>query len=222
VTQATVLSAIAQTPLRFTPGSAYEYSNSNYFILGSIIELISGGTYEEYLAAHLFQPADLTHTSNSQPLTAASPYSYRNPTVPGTTGLAVGIVPHPSGFFAAGALWSNVQDLTAWNAALRGGKIISAASFTSMIEPPAVPVRGEATASPYAMGWVRMTLLGRPFIWHNGQTLAYTSFNGVFLDNGFSVSVLTNVDQQEGTPLFPFAQNLIQSICGSAATAASC
>ena len=63
VSEQTVLTAIAQAPLILTPGSSYSYSNSNYYILGSIIEAVSGITYPNYLANNIFTPVGLSHTS---------------------------------------------------------------------------------------------------------------------------------------------------------------
>lgn len=225
--EATVLTAIAQHPILFPPGSAYSYSNSNYYILGSIIEAVSTLSYADYLVTHVFQPAGLTQTSYTQPAASAQPYSYDRPLTPGSTGLAAGIVPAPSVFFAAGALWSNVTDLATWDGALLSGKVIPPAQFAEMVTPPvSIPVYQLAgTYSSYAMGWIRSTAAGHPFIWHNGETLAYTAFNGMFLDDGFSISILTNIDgadAAQGAPMLPFAVSLIQAICSSASTAANC
>jgi CubicO group peptidase (beta-lactamase class C family) len=222
-----VLSAIAQNPLLFTPGSAYAYSNSNYFILGSIVEAVTGRSYADYLASQVFQPAGLIQTSYLKPADAAAPYTYDNPLTPGTTGLATGILPDSSVYFAAGALWSTVTDLTKWNAALFNDKIISSQQFSEMVTPPAgVPDFQQAgVPSYYAMGWVRANTGGHPLIWHNGGTFAYTAFNGMFLDDGFSISILTNVDHanaEQGTPMLPFAVSIVEAICSNSATASNC
>ena len=62
----TILAAIAQQPLQFTPGSAYQYSNSNYFILGAVIESVTSLSYWEYLERHVLRRAELTHTGPTQ------------------------------------------------------------------------------------------------------------------------------------------------------------
>jgi CubicO group peptidase (beta-lactamase class C family) len=224
LSQQAVLSAIVQAPLRFTPGSAFQYSNSNYFILGAVIEAVTSTPYADYLSAHILQPANLTQTSYQQPLQAALPYSYDNPVVAGTQGLAIGQLPDSSVYFSAGALWSTVSDLALWDAALRQGKIVPKALLTEMTTPPVgVPDPQNAGApSTYAMGWATASVPGHQFVWHNGQTLAYTAFNGLFLDDGFSVSVLTNVDIQENTPFLDFAGQLIQTICAASTTASTC
>jgi len=214
----TILTDIVAQPLQFTPGSAYQYSNSNYFILGAVIEAVTSLSYWDYLERHVLRRAGLTHTGPAQSPLAASPYTYTNPAVPGTTGLAEGLIPDPSIYFSAGALWSTVADLAKWDAALRDGVIISRQAFHQMVTPPpSVPVfQGVAVPNPYAMGWItRSPGAVIPMIWHNGQTLAYTAFNSLRLENGFSVSVLTNVDIQADIPLYPFTIDLINAVCAS-------
>jgi hypothetical protein len=64
------------------------------------------------------------------------------------------------------------------------------------------------------MGWVvGASLSGHPFIWHNGETASYTAFNGLFTDDGYSVTVLTNYSVSENAALLNFGENLIQAIC---------
>jgi len=214
VSEPTVLTQIAQAPVVFTPGLFFQYSNSNYFVLGSVIEAVSSKTYADYMTANIFQTVGLSSTSYQQPSGTATPY------MPGPT---LGIIPDPSLFFSAGALWSNVQDLATWDAALRNGRVIPPALFTEMITPPAgVTNYQQGGPTTYAMGLVRDTQVGHPVAWHNGETYSYTSLNGMFLDDGFSVMVLTNMPVTEDTPLLNLEQQLMQGICTSSATASEC
>jgi len=208
--ESTVLNAVVAAPLLFDPGSAYNYSNSNYFILGSVIETVSSQTYADYLAARVFAPAGLNNTSYLRPSSSASPYTR------GSNGPVAGNIPDPSAFFSAGQLWSNVQDLASWDAALLNGKVIPRTSFNSMLTPAAVPDFQQSERSTYGMGWiVGGTVSGHPFIWHNGGTGSYTAFNGLLTGDGFSVTVLTNYRLNEDVPLLNFAQNLVQAICNA-------
>ena len=213
VSEQTVLTQIVQAPLIFAPGSFYSYSNSNYFILGSIIETVSGTTYPNYLAGNIFTPVGLTQTSYSQPPDSASPYN---------AGPVPGFIPDPSLFFSSGALWSNLQDLATWDAALFDGRVIPASLFTVMVTPPPSVPSAQGAPSIYAMGWVRGSEAGHPFVWHNGETDSYTAFNGMFLDDGFSVIMLTNMPVHEDTPLLNLGEQLINAICTSSATAGNC
>ena len=59
-------------PPRFAPGAQYEYSNYGFMLLGRIVETVSGGPYDDYIAGHIFKPAGMTATGN-QPETVRLP-----------------------------------------------------------------------------------------------------------------------------------------------------
>jgi len=213
VSPQTVLAKIAKSPLLFSPGTAYSYSNSNYYVLGSIIEAVAGLSYSDYLIANVLVPAQLNQTAYLQPPSSASPY---------TSAWADGALWDPSFTFAAGALWSSVTDLALWNSALLSNKVIPAASFTLSVTPPQVPVFQQSGASQYGMGWYRTTQLGRPFVLHDGATGSYSAFNGMFVDDGFSIAILTNVALANGATFEDTATTLINAICAASTTAGSC
>ena len=225
VAQDVVLTAIFKPSLQFTPGSAYAYSSSNYFVLGAVVQSVARTSYADYLAGHIFQPLGLNHTSYATPPAAQTtlPYTTTRPLVAGTKGLADGIALDPSFLSGAGALWSTGEDLAAWDAALLGGAVVPADRLALALTPPAsIPDFQSGAPTSYGMGWVRGTSTGHPLTWHNGKTYAYTAFNGMLLDDGLSLSILANVDLQENPALYAFAQNLLQSICRGQGTAANC
>lgn len=83
----------------------------------------------------MLTPAGLSHTTyEQQPLEATAPYSYDHPAAPGATGLAVGIIPDPSVYFTAGALWSTVEDLVQWDAKSRDGAELQGQNAQRSIE----------------------------------------------------------------------------------------
>ena len=61
---ADTMAIIQQSPLLFTPGTAYSYSNSGYYTLGAIVAQVSGQPLGDYLQTHIFGPAGMTHTGN--------------------------------------------------------------------------------------------------------------------------------------------------------------
>ncbi|HEY4209945.1 MAG TPA: serine hydrolase domain-containing protein [Steroidobacteraceae bacterium] len=212
--EAIALNAIVQHSLHFAPGTAYEYSNSNYFILGSVLEAVTGSSYPDYLLTKVFAPAGLASTFYQRPAQSAAPY------VPGTDGKPTpGVIPDSSAYFSAGALWSNVQDLSTWDAALLGGKELPPSLVTLMMTPSGQKPFNPQDGTSYGMGLIAGgTLAGHPFVWHNGQTISYTSFNGMLTDDGFTLTVLTNYPTNEDFPLYGFGKNLIGSLC----TASGC
>lgn len=204
--ESVALNAMAAASLQFTPGTTFAYSNSNYFILGSILQAVSSQTYADYLDAQVFAAAGLAHTSYLQPSDSASPYGSQQ-----AVGPLAGTVLPPSVYFSAGALWSNVEDLATWNDAWLSGEVISQESIDLM---------RTAAMADYGMGWVtHAPISGHPFIWHNGQTTSYTGFNGLLTDTGLSLTILTNYTVAEnGPPFLEFAEQVIGSICSTPAS----
>lgn len=114
-------------PLEFTPGSKYAYSNSGYFLLGMIIEKASGLTYEDFVAKYLFAPLGMESTGYDH----ADRIIKKRAT--GYTVLGQNAAYVDTGWpFAAGALYSTVDDLFRWERALFGGRVLKPESFTAM------------------------------------------------------------------------------------------
>jgi hypothetical protein len=90
------------------------------------------------------------------------------------------------------------------------------------VTPPDVPIYQQSAPSQYGMGWYRTTALGHPYVLHDGKTLSYSAFNGLFLDDGFSIAIVTNVALAGATSFEGTATMLINAICGSPATSSSC
>jgi hypothetical protein len=53
---------LSNSPLQFEPGTSFEYSNSNYDILGYIVQVVSGQPYEDYVREHIFAPLEMSHS----------------------------------------------------------------------------------------------------------------------------------------------------------------
>lgn len=212
VTLQTVLTQVAQAPVQFAPGSAYAYSNSNYFVLGAVIEAVTLLSYSSYIDAQILQPLGLAQTTYFRPAASASPYS---------ASLAPSMIFDPSLTFSAGALWSNTADLTKWDAALLAGNAVPPAMFKLMITPPAVPFFGHPAQSNYGMGLALGQATGHPIALHVGSVSSFTSFNGMLLDSGVSIVLLTNVAVD--TSVFEqLAARILSGICTSSTTASTC
>lgn len=203
VSEATVLTAIQQAPLQFTPGTQYAYSNSNYFVLGSIIEAVTKQSYEANLTQHIIQPLAMTSTYYELPpaALAATGYSMVNS---GT------VAPPPasrSSLFAAGAISSDVGDMLVWDQALYSGTIVTPASFKEMTTPS--PFTDQSGYS-YGFGLDLGTYQGRPVALHTGYINGFLAYNVIFLDNGFNLVLLMNVDFDDQQAL---ADKVFNAVC---------
>jgi D-alanyl-D-alanine carboxypeptidase len=181
------LERLKQTDLMFPPGSKYEYSNSNYYLLGVAIEKVSGMAYQQFLAQRIFAPLGLKST-------------YYNDAAAHAPGLAVGyntsrngpqpIAPENADWaFAAGALASTASDVARWDDAVRGGKLIGAESLRAMFSPG---VLDNGSLTDYSFGWVIVRHNGRREIWHNGEITGFHAMNATYPDENTDVVVLTN------------------------------
>src|SRR2546430_13796447 len=116
----------ASGDLQFEPGTKFPYSNSGYFLLGAIIEKVTGKSYEQVLRDNIFEPVGMKNSG----------FDHWNTII---VKRATGYAKKPRGFetapyldmsipYAAGSLYSTVEDLFLWDQALYGEKILSAKS----------------------------------------------------------------------------------------------
>jgi CubicO group peptidase (beta-lactamase class C family) len=123
----------ASGDLEFEPGSKFNYSNSGYFLLGAIIEKVTGKPYEQVLQENIFDPVGMKNTG----------YDHYDQVI---SKRAAGYIKTPKGYqnapyldmsipYAAGSLYSTVEDLYLWDQALNGEKILSAKSKAAMFTP---------------------------------------------------------------------------------------
>ena len=196
-----------ETPLLFEPGRGYKYSNVGYSLLGAIIEIASGMSYEKYLHENLFQPAGLKRTGYRipqwQPDSLA--HGYRKGKDWGT------LLDHPwakDGPYwnlrANGGILSTVKDLYKWHLALKSDKILSDSSRYQFYYPH---VReGENAASYYGYGWALFTTRrGTRLIAHNGGNMIFAADFRRYVDDHVVIIAMSNV---AGKPAFRYTNDI--------------
>lgn len=208
VSEATVLTAVSQAPLQFTPGTAYSYSNGNYFALGAIIEGVSGQTYESNLDEYVIHPLGLQNTYFELPPAALAATGY-------STGLEPVTPWTRSSAFAAGALSTNVYDLVTWENALMHGQVVSPASFKEMTTSNGFVSNGQS----YGFGLVLQTHNGHAVMWHNGGIAGFVTQELVFLDSGVTLAEFANLDTIDLNSGFV---NTLDAVCSSAQLSGTC
>lgn len=168
--------------LEFEPGSKFLYNNSGYFLLGAIIERVTGKPYEQVLQENIFNPVGMTNTG----------YDHHDTILPKR---ATGYSKTPDGYtnaayldmsipYAAGSLYSTVEDLYLWDQALYTDKLLSAQSKTLMYTP---------FLDGYAYGWA---IHNASFMVNNETVPVITHDGGI---NGFTTTIVR----------FPKEKNLI-------------
>ena len=185
-----VVASYEAGPLHFTPGTAWEYSNTNYYVLGKVIEHISKESFETYVRQHLFAPAGMTHSAflDDEPSLHDVAVGYWK----GENGnLAVQPAPRASDSWSggAGSIVSTVADLMSWNDALSSGKIVSNADYALMSTPLTLPNHHN---DRYGMGLGIDVFDGQLRISHPGTMLGELAEDAVFPDARIDIIVFEN------------------------------
>lgn len=195
--------------LAFEPGSKFAYNNSGYFLLGAIIEKVTGKKYEQVLKERIFDPLGMKDSGYDHHATImkrrAAAYERR------PTGLANAPYLDMSLPYAAGSLYSTVEDLYTWDQALYGDKVLSAKSKELMFTPH---------LNNYAFGWVvnEMALGDKPDSSDKVKTIGHGG--GI---NGFNTLIVRLVDDRHlivllnntgGTRLGEMAQSIASILYG--------
>ena len=192
----------------FEPGTDWSYSNSAFFILGGVIEKVSGEPLAKVFKTRLFEPAGMTHSAlddeteivigRVRGYSGAGPGKFTNApfismSIPG----------------AAGSIRSTATDLAKWNAALYGGKILKPASLAAMLAPgklnsgetsgtamskmmaaAGAPSKGH---SEYGYALFLSEVDGHRKIDHGGGIYGFSASLSEFPDDHATVVVLSNV-----------------------------
>ena len=191
-----VLDVARAVPLAFAPGSAAEYSNTNYFVLGVVIEAVTGNPYHEEVRRRLLEPHGLDDTY------LAGPESLPGAVVRGYARVGGDFVDvtddvHPSLTWAAGGLVSTVDDLDRWARALFAGTVLSPAMRTAMLTPERLPTGAVLNVGLGVSIEDLPRGLGR-YYGHLGRIQGYYLQLGYLPDHDAVMVQLTN--DQDGAP----------------------
>lgn len=156
--QGKIFALFKDKPLEFIPGSKFNYSNSNYMLLGYIIAKVSRKPYEKLVHELIFTPLQMNHSgfdfaSLSSPDKATGYF-----TLDSSTNTPAFIV-DSSASYAAGAIYSTAGDLYKWDRSLYTEKIISKASLKDAYTP---------RKEKYGFGWGIDSVYGKPVYKHSG------------------------------------------------------
>jgi len=182
LTPAEIVKLTQDKPLEFDPGTKWKYDNSGYILLGYVIEKVSGQTYADYIREHIFEPLGMHDTGydNTRDILPhrASGYVYQGGKWQNAPYLAMTLP------YAAGSLYSTVDDLLIWDQALSAGKPLTAASFEKMFTP---------YKDGYGYGWGIGKQHGHNQVSHGGGINGFSTQISRFPDEKIAVIVLANM-----------------------------
>jgi CubicO group peptidase (beta-lactamase class C family) len=186
------------------PGQSYSYNNAGYFLLGAIIEKVTGMRYDEYMKVNFFEPLGLEFIGecNKDMDSLATGYHLENrhlvPASPSNLKLGA----------AASALCSSAGDLLKWHTALSNGKVIEPGTWQQMITP--LPLSG-GQSQEYGFGFVIQKSDQGLKIYHDGATAGFNSYMVYYPERDAGIVLLVNTDGFE-PPLDSIASLLIAKI----------
>lgn len=189
-------------PLRFVPGSRFEYSNYGHLVLGAIIDRVSGQSYYQYVHDHVYAPAGMTSTG-SEPVDVAVPRRAIGYTRVG------GTVLHPNDSFlpyrgaSAGGGYTTVGDLLHFAEALQHNTLLGARDMQLLLTPNDAQDGGEF----YGMGFDIERVHSGVCFGHMGGSPGQAGMLEVCPQAGYTIVWLANVDPQAAMPLTKYLIN---------------
>jgi CubicO group peptidase (beta-lactamase class C family) len=177
------LAFFSDKPLEFEPGSKFAYSNSNYEVLGAVIEKVSGKSYGALLKERIFEPLDMRDSGldRDELVLAKRAEGYQ----PGKKGLEVARSESMTVPWAAGSIYSTTGDLLKWEHGLFGGKVLSEASLQAMTT---------AGRGGYGLGLFVSKHGGLKVVEHDGGIEGFNTHLAYVPERRIAVMVLSNVN----------------------------
>jgi CubicO group peptidase (beta-lactamase class C family) len=184
-----------QSKTKFVPGTHWEYSNSGYVLLGLVVEKVSGLTFGEFLRERIFSPLKMDHSlAYEKGKNEVTDRAYGHAKV-GKTWQQTDQSP-TSATLGDGGIYTSVEDLAKWDAALRDNTLLSAAEMQPALSPVQVAdnsVRGpDNEAEAYGFGWYLKPYKGHERMWHYGETMGFHTNIQRFPADHLTVIVLAN------------------------------
>ncbi|HEX2122100.1 MAG TPA: serine hydrolase domain-containing protein [Thermoanaerobaculia bacterium] len=164
----------------FTPGTSYRYSNSGYALLALIVEKASGQSFATFLRGRIFRPLRMHNTVAFEDGVSSVPNrAYGTPRDQSLTSAVLG----------DGGIYSSVDDLAKWDAALYDPKYEIAFAPRTKTDDPSVE---------YGFGWRISRHRGERMVWHSGETSGFRNVLIRFPARKLTVILLTN--RADGEP----------------------
>lgn len=203
----TVIDSLDKLSLEFDPNTRYNYSNSNYFLLGYIIEQVSGKSYHQYIKENIIEPAGLSSTFYESQThlipNRANGYSLSDGKYWNADFISMALV------YSAGALRSNVSDLYKWHKALYEGKIVKKETFLKAIQPYKL---FDGKQIDYGYGFFNKTENGINSIGHGGAIDGFRAIEMYYPEQEIYITLLCNSETDIFERFFQSISNIILGI----------
>ncbi|MXV39048.1 serine hydrolase [Flavobacteriaceae bacterium Ap0902] len=171
--------------LNFTPGSKFDYSNSNYAILALIIERVSGMSYKKFIHDYIFEPLDMQNSfvydpADKYPFPYARSYRANFSNWQNT---------HQDGVYGDKGIYTTAEDLYKWDQALYSNDFLS----DKAKEDAFTPRSPWEVSKNYGLGWrLRTFPNGEKYAYHTGWWHGYQGIFSRYIKDDFTVIILSN------------------------------
>lgn len=195
LSKAEILALVADLPLKFKPGEFSAYDNTGYYLLGLMLEKVTGQTYGDLLHKRIFAPLAMNATMMNHPKDIvphrAAGYRLVNNKLVNKPYYS------PSVTYSAGGQISNVEDMVKWELALSHGTLLSQSTLDDMWtpHPPTCGDDWEKLRYVAGLGWQVINYDNRRVVGHNGSILGFASNITRFIDDKITVIVFCNLDK---------------------------
>ena len=192
----------------FPKGTSYHYSNSEYLILGMIIEAITGETYIQQLHSKILDPLNLSHTFLDQYDSLNGPIAhvwydvFDNNVTYDLNALGIPRTALFSSAWAAGGIFSTVEDMVNWSKDLFQGKVVNDSSLQQMLD--------FLPSYDYGLGLMEYNISGRT-LWGHGGDAIYMSMLTFSPYDTISIVVLFNDGETTSSQLTAFTKTLLDT-----------
>ena len=176
-------------PMEFAPGTAFRYNNSGYYLLGYIIEKITGKTYADYLTENIFKPLGMEQSmyANDRIIikNRAGAYSM------GDQGFENAFPISMTQPYAAGSILSTVEDLFKWNEAVHNYQLVKKETLEKAFTRYKLL---DGSVSDYGFGWFLGYVQESPAIEHGGGIPGFSTMAIYLPEEDVFVAVFVNCD----------------------------
>lgn len=199
------LDSALNAPAQFTPGTQWQYSNSNYYLLGTALQSVTHSSFADLLTTRIIDPLRLTSTTFAPPL---AQNVAQGCTWDGSSWQPAPIGPNeaPAVAFSASAMSSNVPDLLAWLSNLDSGAVIPPDSFEQMTTTWRL---ADGSPTHYGFGFFTDSWYGLRIAHHTGFLDGFSADDGLVLDDGTAFAILSNADRVD---LVPLAKSIVEIV----------
>jgi len=192
-TPADVIKETACLPLSFIPGEKWDYSGRGYYVLGMLIEAVSGKKFEQVLKEKIFDPLNMNNTRmidyKTIILNRAAGYQKED------NQFVNKIIPQdPVVEYSDGGLISTVIDMAKWDAALYSEKLLKKETLQLRF----TPVKIKEGFALYGLGFGTTDFQGHKRVGHVGRIPGFESAFTRFIDKKISVVIFINTELNEG------------------------